>query len=136
MTGLDYLSSPCSVIKAAQDLAASAFGAQHTWFLVNGCSVAIHAAVMATVRPGQAILLARNCHLSAFSACVLCDSVPVWLAPEQDSLHGIAHCVQPQQLQAGFQEAKQRGLQVGAVLIVSPTYYGAVARVQGASLWL
>lgn len=129
--GLDYLSSPCSVIKAAQELAASAFGCQQTWFLVNGCSVAVHAAVMAAVKPGQALLLARNCHLSAFSACVLSDAVPVWLQPEQDRLHDIAHCITPQQLQRGFDVAKARGLDVGAVLVVSPTYYGAVARVSG-----
>lgn len=129
--GLDYLSSPSTVIKAAQDLAAAAFQAQHTWFLINGCSAGIHAAVMATVKPGQALLLSRNCHLSAFSACVLSDAVPVWLQPEQDAMHGIAHCVTPQQLQAGFQEAQQRGLKVGAVLVVSPTYYGAVARIPG-----
>lgn len=86
---------------------------------------------MATVKPGQALLLARNCHLSAFSACVLSDAVPVWLQPEQDSLHDIAHCITPRQLQHGFDVAKARGLDVGAVLVVSPTYYGAVARVSG-----
>jgi len=119
------------VIKSAQELAASAFGAKHTWFLVNGCSAGIHAAVMATVRPGEALLLARNCHLSAFSACVLSDAVPVWLQPEQDPLHGIAHCIPPHQLKHGFQVAKQRGLKVAAVLVVSPTYYGVLARVSG-----
>jgi arginine/lysine/ornithine decarboxylase len=87
---------------------------------------------MGTVRPGEALLLARNCHLSAFSACVLSDAVPVWLQPEQDPMHGIAHCVTPEQLQQGFQEARQQGLKVGAVLVVSPTYYGAVARIPGA----
>lgn len=131
-SGLDYLSSPSGVIKAAQDLATVAFKAQQTWFLVNGCSVGIHAAVMATVKPGEALLLARNCHLSAFSACVLSNAVPVWLQPEQDAVHGIAHCVTPEQLQVGFEAAQARGLKVGAVLVVSPTYYGAVARVSGA----
>jgi arginine/lysine/ornithine decarboxylase len=87
---------------------------------------------MGTVRPGEALLLARNCHLSAFSACVLSDAVPVWLQPEQDPMHGIAHCVTPEQLQQGFRAAKQQALTVGAVLVVSPTYYGAVARIPGA----
>lgn len=91
----------------------------------------MHAAVMATVKPGETLLLARNCHLSAFSACVLSDAVPVWVQPEQDALHGIAHCITPQQLQQGFQEAQEQGLKVGAVLVVSPTYYGAVARIPG-----
>lgn len=129
--GLDYLSSPSSVIKAAQDLAAAAFNAQQTWFLVNGCSVGIHAAVMATVQPGETLLLARNCHLSAYAACVLSDAVPLWLQPEQDSLHGVAHCISPEQLRQGFEVAKQQQRKVAAVLVVSPTYYGAVARIAG-----
>ncbi len=45
-TGLDYLASPSGPIAQAQQLAAAAFGADHTWFLVNGCTVGIHAAVM------------------------------------------------------------------------------------------
>eukprot|EP00878_Enallax_costatus_P029943 GHUV01032516.1.p1 GENE.GHUV01032516.1~~GHUV01032516.1.p1 ORF type:complete len:153 (+),score=28.92 GHUV01032516.1:423-881(+) len=130
-SGLDYLSSPTGVIAEAQQAAAAAFGADHTWFLVNGCSGGIHAAVMATVKPGQTILLARNCHLSAFSACVATGCRPLWLKPEEDRVHGVAHCVMPEELTAGFQEAKAQGLSVGAVLVVSPTYYGAVARISG-----
>lgn len=69
-TGLDYLASPNGVIHDAQNLAAEAFGADDTWFLVNGTSVGIHAAVLATCGPDQCIVLARNCHQSAFAATV------------------------------------------------------------------
>ena len=34
--GLDYLSYPTGVIQQAQELAANAFGAEQSWFLVNG----------------------------------------------------------------------------------------------------
>lgn len=86
---------------------------------------------MATVKPGQTILLARNCHLSAFSACVITGCNPLWLRPEEDRAHGVAHCVTPEELTAGFETAKAQGLSVGAVMVVSPTYYGAVARIEG-----
>jgi arginine/lysine/ornithine decarboxylase len=36
LSGLDYLSSPGGPILGAQQAAAAAFGADHTWFLVNG----------------------------------------------------------------------------------------------------
>jgi hypothetical protein len=75
IAGLDYLSSPTGVIDQAQRLAAELFGADHTWFLVNGCSGGIHAAVMATCGPGQTLLVARNCHLSVFSAMVLAGEI-------------------------------------------------------------
>ena len=38
---------------------------------VNGCSVGIHAAVMAVAGPGDTLLVARNCHQSAFAAMTL-----------------------------------------------------------------
>lgn len=69
--GLDYLSSPTGAIEEAQRLAAEAFGAHCTWFLVNGTTTGIHAAVMATCGPGDTLIGARNCHLSAVSAMVL-----------------------------------------------------------------
>jgi arginine/lysine/ornithine decarboxylase len=76
MTGLDNLSSPTGVIREAQQLAARAFGADRTWFLVNGTSCGLHAAVLAaggaiSASEASTLVVARNCHLSAISAMVL-----------------------------------------------------------------
>ena len=71
LSGLDFLGSPTGCIHEAQRMAARAFGAEHTWFLVNGSTVGIHAAVMAAARPGDTLLLARNAHQSAFAAMAL-----------------------------------------------------------------
>jgi hypothetical protein len=46
----------------AQQLAAADFGADRTWFLVNGSTCGIQAAVMATCKPGDCLVLPRNCH--------------------------------------------------------------------------
>lgn len=81
--GLDYLSSPSGVIAEAQRLAAVAFGADNTWFLVNGCTVGVLAAVLSCAGPGDTLMVARNCHLSAFSAMVLSGT---WIRCGQ--LHG------------------------------------------------
>lgn len=75
--GLDYLASPSSVIRYAQEMAAKAFGAEETWFLVNGTSVGIHAAALATCGPDKSIVLARNCHQSAFAATVFAGECSV-----------------------------------------------------------
>jgi arginine decarboxylase len=130
--GLDYLSSPSGCIAAAQEAAAAAFGAARTFFLVNGCTVGIHAAVMATCPPGATLLLARNCHLSAFNAAVLAGCRVAWVDPETDAAHGVAHCVAPGALAGALSAAAARGEAVGAVLVVSPTYFGAAARLAGA----
>lgn len=69
--GLDILSTPTSCIAAAQDHAARVFGAQQTWFLVNGSTVGIHAALLATSHLGDCVILARNCHIAAYAGLTL-----------------------------------------------------------------
>lgn len=130
--GLDNLSAPGGPIKRAQELAARASGADHTFFLVNGSTVGIHAAVLATCKPGDALIMARNCHLCAFSAAVLAGAYPIYALPEFDSQLGIAHGVSPQLLRREFDRAARKGLNVGAVLVVSPTYYGITSDIKGA----
>ena len=129
------LSAASGPIQAAQQAAAQTWGAQASWFLVNGTTCGIHAAVMATCGAGQALILPRNAHLSAFNACVLAGCTPVYAQPCCDPQLGIAHHVTPAALQAAFEAAAERGLSVGAALVVSPTYFGVVADVAG-GLWL
>lgn len=52
LADLDNLSAPQGVIQEAQQLAAAAFGASQTWFLVNGSTCGVEAAILATCRPG------------------------------------------------------------------------------------
>ena len=132
--GLDYLSAPSGAIAAAQAAAASAFGADATYLLVNGTTVGIHAAVMAACSPGDALIVGRNCHLCAFSACVLAGCHPVWVDPVVDARLGVAHGVTPEGLQRGIAAAAAAGRRVGAALIVSPTYFGACSDIAGACM--
>lgn len=129
--GLDVLSTPSGPIAAAQHAAAATWGADATWFLVNGTTGGIHAAVMATCGPGDALIVARNAHLSAFNAMVLAGCTPVWAQPSMDPGLGVAHALTPAALEAAFRQAAARGLRVGAALVVSPTYFGVVSDVAG-----
>lgn len=130
LPGLDYLASPTGVIAQAQAAAAAAFGAEQTWFLVNGCSVAIHAAVLAVAGPGDTLLLARNCHQAAYAAVTLAGCHPFWLYPELDPDFDLAHGVSPASLSQGLHEARAAGCRVAGVLLVSPTYYGAALHIR------
>ncbi|KAL4444950.1 hypothetical protein ABPG77_004000 [Micractinium sp. CCAP 211/92] len=131
LDGLDVLSTPSGPIAAAQHAAAATWGADATWFLVNGTTGGIHAAVMATRGPGDALIVARNAHLSAFNAMVLAGCTPVWAQPSMDPGLGVAHALTPAALEAAFWQAAARGLRVGAALVVSPTYFGVVSDVAG-----
>ncbi|MFA5536737.1 MAG: decarboxylase, partial [Bacillota bacterium] len=69
--GLDDLHQPQGAIKEAQLLAAEAFGAKDSFFLVNGATAGIEAAFLAFLKPGDKIFLPRHAHRSVFSALVL-----------------------------------------------------------------
>ncbi|MBO9542152.1 arginine decarboxylase [bacterium] len=120
MDETDSLHAPEGVIAQAQALAARAFGADQTHFLVNGSTGGIHAMVMAAVGPGEAIALSRASHLSVLGAVVLAGARPVftgsgwdaeWQVPEPPALDAV---------EAAF--AADPGLR--AVLVTRPDYFG------------
>jgi arginine decarboxylase len=111
----------------AQELAAQAWGAARTWFLINGASQGNHAACVALVQGGERVVVQRNVHSSTIDGLVVSGLRPDFVAPEIDPELGIAHCVTPEALDRAL--AGSPGA-VGA-MVVSPTYFGAVADVQG-----
>jgi len=117
---LDTLFAPQGVIKQAQQLAAAAFGAEHTWFLVNGSTCGVEAAILATCASGDKIILPRNVHSSAIAALILSGAHPVFVNPEYDPVLDIAHSITP----SGVQAALEHHPDAKAVMIVYPTYYG------------
>ncbi|CAM6126599.1 unnamed protein product [Calypogeia fissa] len=124
LTELDNLFAPAGVIAEAQKKAAIAFGAGNTYFLVNGSTCGIQAAIMATCKPGDVLILPRNCHLSAISGMVLSGTLPWYVIPNYDSYWGVSHGVSREAIEIAIARVHSAGGRVGAVLIVSPTYYG------------
>ncbi len=79
--GLDSLLQPHGPLLEAQRLAARAFGARRTYFVTNGTSTANKIVLQALVRPGDIVLLARDCHKSHHYAVLLAGALPVYLDP-------------------------------------------------------
>src|SRR5215212_10437933 len=77
--GLDSLLEPTGNIKLAQEKAARAFGCQHLFFGTNGTSTSNKIAVQAIVRPGDIVLVDRNCHKSHHYGLVLCGGQPLYV---------------------------------------------------------
>ena len=118
---------PHSPFQRAQRLAASAWGAQRSWFLISGASQGNHAACLALRHAGRRVVAQRNVHSSTVDGIVLAGLEPAFVAPELDSELGIAHCLTPESLARALDE----GPDPVAALTVSPTYFGAVADVEG-----
>jgi len=124
--GIDIAPDPSHApFQLAQRLAADAWGAQRSWFLVNGGSGGNHATCLALVHIGERVVVQRNVHSSTIDGLVFSGLRPRFVAPELDPELGVAHCVGPDALD----EALASEPEAVAALIVSPTYFGAVADV-------
>lgn len=133
--GIDVGPEP-TPFQRAQRLAADAWGAQRSWFLVNGASGGNHAICMtlahatgklATGPPHRGrVVVQRNVHTSTIDGLVLSGLRPTFVAPEIDQELGIAHCVTPEGLDAALESEPE----AVAAMLVSPTYFGAVARIE------
>jgi arginine decarboxylase len=126
MWGIDVGVEP-TPFGEAQRLAAEAWGARRSWFLVNGASQGNHVALLTLAHRGREVVLQRNAHSSTIDALVLSGLRPVFVAPEVDPDLHIAHCMTPEALDGALAAAPDA---VGAT-VVSPTYFGAVADVAG-----
>ncbi|MGC5325551.1 aminotransferase class I/II-fold pyridoxal phosphate-dependent enzyme [Brevibacillus sp. SYSU BS000544] len=117
---LDDLHHPKAMIKEAQDLAAEAFGADHTFFSVQGTSGAIMAMIMATCNPGDKIIVPRNVHKSIMSAIIFSGAIPIFIHPMMDERLGIAHGITTK----AVQKALEAHPDASALLVINPTYFG------------
>jgi arginine decarboxylase len=126
--GVDLGVGGCaSPYELARRLAADAWSAQRSWFLTNGASQGNLAACLAIAQRGDGVVVQRTVHGSTIDGMVLAGLRPTFVAPEIDSELGLAHCVLPSTLETAL--ATTPG--AAAAIVVSPTYFGAVADVRG-----
>lgn len=77
--GLDSLLSPHGSIRQAQQAASRAFGSKETYFATNGTSSSNKIVLQGLCRPGDIVLIDRNCHKSHHYGLVLTGALPVYL---------------------------------------------------------
>ncbi|WP_100403154.1 aminotransferase class I/II-fold pyridoxal phosphate-dependent enzyme [Bacillus sp. FJAT-42315] len=117
---LDDLHQPKGIIEQAQNLAAKAFGADHTFFSVQGTSGAIMTMVMTVCGPGEKIIVPRNVHKSVMTAIVFSGAIPIFIHPEVDKELGISHGITVD----AVQRALEKHPDAKGVLVINPTYFG------------
>ena len=127
VSNLDNLQAPVSVIRDAQELAADVFRADQTWFLVNGATMGLHAAIMALCpHTTDCIVLARNVHQSALNEVILAGCEVGWVGVE--AMDGVGGGVRMEDVEEGL---RRGGRRVKGVVVVSPTYYGVISGFEG-----
>lgn len=117
---LDDLHQPMGVIEEAQKLAADAYGADHTFFSVQGTSGAIMTMIMTVCSEGDKIIVPRNVHKSVLAAIIFVGAKPVFIQPARDKNLGIDHGIPTRSVR----RALEKHPDAKAVLVINPTYYG------------
>src|SRR4029453_1981782 len=89
--GVDSLLEPTGNIKKAQEAMAPAFGAKRAYFATNGTSTSNKIVVQAICRPGDIVIVDRNCHKSHHYGLVLAGAQPYYVEAyplERYSMYG------------------------------------------------
>lgn len=120
LDGLDVLSEPSGCLLEAQRQVANLFGAAHSFFLVNGASAGLLAAMLTALRPGDKVLLPRNVHRSVVSGLVLSGAEPVWFLPERLPEWGLWGAVSIDRVRRLLDMHPD----LRALVVTSPTYEG------------
>ncbi|WP_328805115.1 aminotransferase class I/II-fold pyridoxal phosphate-dependent enzyme [Paenibacillus albicereus] len=123
---LDDLHQPTGVIEESQKLAADAFGADYTFFSVQGTSGAIMTMILSVCAPGDKIIVPRNVHKSVMSAIIFAGARPVFISPARDGNLGIDHGITTRSVR----RALERHPDAKAVLVINPTYFGICANLK------
>jgi arginine decarboxylase len=71
---------------AAEEFSAQVFGADQTYYVLNGTSTANQIIWRSQVSPGQTTLMDRNCHKSLNYAMIITEAKPVYMEPMRNGL--------------------------------------------------
>lgn len=139
--GFDNLHHAEGILKDAMDEAAAVYGADRSWYLVNGSTCGILSAVFAVTENGGRILTARNCHKAVYHAIYLNRLRAEYLYPEEIVEFGINGGIRVEDVRKALEKDAMRcagksgdmrgkRTKIQAVLITSPTYEGVVSDIR------
>jgi arginine decarboxylase len=124
--GLDSLLEPTGNIKKAQDLCARAFGAKRAYLATNGTSTSNKIVVQAVCRPGDIVIVDRNCHKSHHYGFVLAGAQPYYVEAYPLTQYSMYGAVPLKTIKAALLACKAEGTlqRVRAVDLTNCTFDG------------
>ena len=139
--GFDNLHHAEGILKDAMDEAAAIYGADRSWYLVNGSTCGILSAVFAATENGGKILTARNCHKAVYHAICLNRLEAEYLYPEEITEFRINGGIRAEDVRKALEkdamrcagnsgDVRGKTTKIQAVLITSPTYEGVVSDIR------
>ena len=124
--GFDNLHHPEGILKDSMKWAADVYGSDQTYYLINGSTGGILAAVCGSVPRGGRILVSRNCHKSVYHGICLNQLKTSYVYPQEIEGLGIQGGITAEDVDRML----NRYMDTQAVLIVCPTYDGIVSDIE------
>jgi arginine decarboxylase len=130
--GLDSLLDPTGNIKDAQDMAARAFGGDRSFFVTNGTSTSNKIVHQAILRPGDVVLIDRDCHKSHHYGLVLAGAQPLYVDAFPIVKYSMYGSLGIKPIKQALLQLKAEGRldKVKLVVLTNCTFDGHVANVQ------
>ena len=120
--------NPELALSLAQKRASEIYGSKSTFFLTNGSSSGIIAAVLSCVKRGEEVLLWSGAHPSHKSAVKLAGGVPVFYEIKKDLQWGVFKKVDVLDLKEKIVSSN-----IKALIVTSPSYEGFVSDISALS---
>ncbi|MFH1238903.1 MAG: aminotransferase class I/II-fold pyridoxal phosphate-dependent enzyme, partial [bacterium] len=103
-----------------------AYGAKHSFYLVNGSTSGVQSMLLSACRPGDEIIVSRNTHKSLMSGVILSRTLPIYLKPLMHETLHVLYDLSPAQIE----EALRKHPRAKAVFISRPTYNGVCSDIK------
>ncbi len=133
INGFDDLHEPEGILKEAQEQAAKLYDAKEAYYLVNGSTCGILAAISASVPVGGTVLVARNCHKAVYHAIQLRNAKAIYIYPAVNE-YGIAGAIEKNLIEEAIVKYANSGgtsvSKIDACILTSPTYEGVVSDIR------
>ncbi|MGN0130832.1 MAG: aminotransferase class I/II-fold pyridoxal phosphate-dependent enzyme [Lachnospiraceae bacterium] len=125
--GFDNLHHPEGIIKEEQEFAAELFGAEESFFLINGSSSGVLSAIATVASDYKSrILMGRNAHKSAYNALYLTNTKADYLYPE--CIRGLSFAGPI--TAKSVEEALKKNDSYDGIYLTSPTYEGVLSDIK------
>ena len=126
ISGMDEMHDPKEIIRESMDYLKEVYGTRESFYLVNGSTGGILAAIFAAIHKKDGILVARNCHKSVYHAIELCRATPIFLYPKWKEEYDFYGEISPKKVE----KILSRNGKIKAMVFTSPTYEGIVSDVK------
>ncbi len=119
--GWDNLHDAEGILKQSMERAAAFYRSEQTYYLVGSSTAGILAGIRAATRPGDQVLVGRNCHKSVYHALELGRLRPKYLYPDFSEEWGIWGSVSVDEVERNLSD------RTALVVLTSPTYEGVIS---------